>query len=378
MASIEKRKGKYRIRWRDPDGVQRSRTVPDYDTARRVAREIEQVTSAGRRWEPCDGNAIPRVADAFADYLEWAENHFAPNTVRQYSTCLHQFLDWLESDTRRRKPTLDLVTNRRADSWYHFLRHERGLKTSTANLRAVALQSCRTWLYDDEDYHDVTPAPRRRLRLATVPHQPPAAPSWDDMDKAIHAAIHQANNAKHWKVKWNARARVQAFTVLRFTGLRIEQVMQLRWEDFDLDERWLKVRGELGKSRQEKAGRVIPVSEHLVAELATWGTREGWLVDPDRSRRVLHTNGSRVIWELTDVDPRRYKSPHHSFRHGFKSNLLAAGASKPALDYLVGHNMKGTDGHYLDPRTALDMVSAVKLIPAVSQAAKVVRFRSNG
>ncbi|MEL6185073.1 MAG: hypothetical protein AAFU79_10650 [Myxococcota bacterium] len=45
--------------------------------------------------------------------------------------------------------------------------------------------------------------------------------------------------------------------------------------DFDLDAGTLKVRGELGKLADEKRGRIVPVSPHLVDYLAGPGRREG-------------------------------------------------------------------------------------------------------
>ncbi len=46
--------------------------------------------------------------------------------------------------------------------------------------------------------------------------------------------------------------------------------MQLRWDDLDLAEAVLEIRRELGKTQQERRGRRVPISRHLVDELAGW------------------------------------------------------------------------------------------------------------
>ena len=57
---------------------------------------------------------------------------------------------------------------------------------------------------------------------------------------------------------------------MRFTGLRPDlQVMNLRREDFDLDQLVLYV--GMGKTEEEDAGRFVPISPYLAAEVSSWG-----------------------------------------------------------------------------------------------------------
>lgn len=63
---------------------------------------------------------------------------------------------------------------------------------------------------------------------------------------------------------WHRRLAI----VLRFTGLRVQQAMGLRWDDVDLERAKVTVHGEVRQSAQERRGRELSISEHLVAELA--------------------------------------------------------------------------------------------------------------
>ncbi len=55
MSSIGKRNGKYRVRYRDPDGASRSRTFRRKADAERFAREVEVDKDRGRRRARCLG-----------------------------------------------------------------------------------------------------------------------------------------------------------------------------------------------------------------------------------------------------------------------------------------------------------------------------------
>ncbi len=158
----------------------------------------------------------------------------------------------------------------------------------------------------------------------------------------------------------------------RFTGLRQEQVIHIRWEDLDLKKATLFVRK--GKSRREKAlARTVPISPHLVAELKAWRpkgakgplfpdtkkTEEGEL-QPLRSYRNL-TRYVKRGWELaTDEElvrervwkPKNRSSARvtHVFRAAFQGHLMREGVSESVIDWLVGHAARSTRGqHYARP-----------------------------
>jgi hypothetical protein len=52
VASIDKRSGKYRVRYRDPNGQQRSRTFRRKADAERFAREVEVDMDRGQWIDP--------------------------------------------------------------------------------------------------------------------------------------------------------------------------------------------------------------------------------------------------------------------------------------------------------------------------------------
>lgn len=386
MASISKRGRKYIVRWRDPDGVQRTRTAPDYETAKALSRDTERSTALGQRWEPEDATALPALIEVsageatgglFADFMAVARGLYAHGTVRHYDRALREFLLYLEQTTRRRRLTVDLLTRDAVQLWFGALRER--LSVSSARLYVGAVYAAWEWACDSDRYGEHVGRPRR-FDMPTPTTTPAVAPSFEEMDRCITAARALAEVEETPQGRRGYAWRARLLVLLRFTGLRVdEQALQLRWDDVDLERAEITIRGELGKSSRERSGRVIPISSHLVAELAGWGQREGYVLAPWRVDR--HSTSAHVdrCWRAAEVPEKVWGaaggrgrgSAHHAFRRGFKTGLARLGVASHVRDYLVGHH-RGVDDHYLD--SLEEAREAVALLPPLSCDRSVIRL----
>lgn len=402
MASVKKRGGGYQVRWRDPDGTERSRQCPDFGTARTLAREAEQHTALGRRWEPQDAPPPARlehllldtawnegtgehevVGGLIADFLEASESRLAEGTRRHYESALRRFVTFLaERNPRVRRLTVDLLTRDAVEAYFSMLVAEGGrgkpgpgLTVAAARTHVHAIRSAWEWAYDSDTYGEVV----RRPRMISMPRPvgtPARAPTWAEMDATIHAAYRLAEEArKKYQPAWLWRARL--VTLLRFTGLRVdEQAMQLRWDDVDLQRAEITIRGELGKSSAERAGRIIPISPHLVELMAGWGAREGYVIAPHHRDRTSRSQPLTEVWRAAGVPERVWAAGggrgrsqvHHAYRKGFKTGLAQLKVDQDIRDFLVGHN-RGIDYHYLE--TDDSARNAVALIPPIGEPENV-------
>lgn len=391
MASIAKRGKRYIVRWRDPDGVERIRTVPDFDTAKRLQRDVERTAALGQRWQPAVQAAAPELAvidgdeivgGLVEDFLTDRRRTLRPNTMVQYEVGLAQFTDFVRSrNPDRRRLTTDLITREVLGAWWVELVEVRRMSIATARLRLGAVHRCWDWAYDSDAYGSFVGRPRH-LDMPDAVYAPPVAPTWEEMDTFIRVAgeLAAAKDEAGCRLGTCPVERVwrrKLAIVLRFTGLRVDQAMRLDWSDLDLERETLTVRPELGKTRAERVGRIVPVSSHLVAHLSGWGRREGWLF-ADGMNRHAQSTGSTAIWKATGVRPAAWKGhPHHSFRYGFTSGLKRLGADVEAVEYLVGHAIPGVRSRYLDP-AAVPLAEAVKLIPPLSSGLRVLRVATAG
>ena len=281
-----------------------------------------------------------------------------PNTAIRYARALDLFLRYLEKVRGKTAPLPpSLLSRRLLADWYADLKHGglhgRDRTDATRRKLVEVIQLAWAWLFDDEE-HGALFAPPRKLRMAREPARPTVAPTWEEMDACIHAL-------RGWQR--------QLAIVLRFTGLRCQQAMGLRWTDLDLARGRLTLRGELGKSRQEQRGRIVPLSAHLIAFLRTWERTSDWLITSNRQRggereRMARARDLERAWERAGVRKDAWDGrPHHAFRKGFVSGLKRAGADADAVEFLVGHSL-GLRGVYINPE-ALPLTAAINHIPAL-------------
>lgn len=350
MASITKRSGQYRVRWRDPDGRARSRQCPTFTAAKALKLEVEEAVSRGHRWEPRDVRPVPDLVELMKAYLREVARLKSRNTTIAYGSHLNRFKAFLREKQPRGRLHADLLSRDLLREYVAEHLDHVGARTRWQLVRSVE----RFWRWAEDEYEGV-PRPRK-LAMPPVPVLiAPVAPTWAEMDACI--------------AQLSGPAR-KVTLVQRFTGLRRAQVLQLEWTDFDLERATLHVRGELGKSTSERSGRVVPLSQHLVDELAGWGVREGRLVEGRRSGFVSLNEDVVAGWEACDARTAVWKppghgkaQPTHAFRKGFVSGLRGLGANPDAVEFLVGHSL-GLRGVYTDPN-AIGLRDAIELIPAL-------------
>ncbi|MFH1533196.1 MAG: tyrosine-type recombinase/integrase [Pseudomonadota bacterium] len=367
MAHIEKRGRLYRVGWRDEDGKSRHRKCPDRTTALRIKLEVERALAEGNEWKPAGPRRSVDLREILEAFLKDAVRIRRPATVKRHAGSLDIFLRWLQKRTgRNRGHSPELLTKQLLAEFYEDLKaeglHGRPRRLSTVKKIIEVLQRAWAWAYNEDEYTSLVPPPKV-LEMRDDPGIPTVAPTWDEMDACIA-------ECSGWQ---------QCLAImLRYTGLRVQQVMQLQWNNVDLHRGTLRIRGDLGKTRQERRGRFIPLAGHLMRILEEWGPSTGWLVPCGRREdgpkaRVARSRDMVRAWRRAGVREEVWKQrPHHAFRKGFKTGLKRLGADSEAVEYLLGHDL-GISGIYTDPE-GLPLRAAVEKIPPIGYLADVVEL----
>lgn len=258
-------------------------------------------------------------------------------------------LDWLADDGEA--PGLGELTRDNLHRWHGALL-ARDLSRRSAAAYLYEASFAWQWIAASDEFEGRVRA-WRPIDAGSVPPPPRLpAPTMAQVDAAI-AASHTPR-----RPLWPGRL----MTVMRYTGLRAGQVRALRWDDLDLEALRIVVRPELGKSKAEQRGRVVPMHPGLRTELAGWGRREGLLVPVPVSGTDIDYSLLRRIWADAGIEARQ---PLHGIRHAFATTIRAAGHPEDVVGYLLGHAGTVTGAHYIDPSAALwpQLVAAVASIP---------------
>ena len=363
MASVTRRGKGWQVRWRTIGGRRTSRTCPDARTAQRLAREIEQAHATGVDWQPRHTAADPSIGDVAAAFLVDRARTCRQATLNQMTVAVNRFLAYLAERQPRGRIRLDALC-KSALAGFHQHVIDGGASSTTANQYVRHIQGRKglwAWAANDDRYCDITPRPRT-IDLPSSQTAIQALPiGWRECDLAI-----EWPSARAW--------HRQAMTLGRYTMLRRKQIFGLLWSDIDMAEGLIRIRPELGKTRQERRGRIIPATPYLIDELAGWGTREGYVVKMPGAARVINEGPLRAKWYRSGAVPEGVRVQiFHLLRKVGMRELALRGVEMHVIQALVGHARGVTGDVYVQAATIMPLMrEAVGLIAPIATSGATV------
>ena len=180
----------------------------------------------------------------------------------------------------------------------------------------------------------------RALRTPKAPKRVPIVPTAEQTNTLVDAVAQDKFERPH------PERDVALFELLYGCGLRISELVGLNIDDFDLRDRWIRVRGKGRKERQVPYGEKASASlaKYLAKRTAKPGER-ALLVNhrgmrlSDRGAREIVKFYARMVSGDAALHP-------HSLRHAFATHLLSDGADLRSIQELLGHARLATTQKY--------------------------------
>lgn len=130
------------------------------------------------------------------------------------------------------------------------------------------------------------------------------------------------------------------------TGMRIGELVALRWGDVSLDRQHVTVcraawwdsdgKKHEGAPKNHKT-RTIPLTGDALAVLQALPQRTGYVFTDDAGRQLRPTQCKWPLWRAQDAAELRRTGPH-VLRHTFASHLVMRGVPLSAVQALMGHS----------------------------------------
>jgi len=278
-----------------------------------------------------------RIEPLYKEFLTYlsVERNCSPLTIEAYRSDSRLFLRFLEEGGLEAE--VEAIAKPVLRQYVVWLR-ERGLKPSSVARRLHSLRSFWHYLWDS-DYTETNPF--GRLTLPRQPHSLPVYLSEDECRQLIEAAGQQ-------KSEFLACRDQALLTFLIFTGARRGEVLNLTWEEVDLQQGTVRFVAAKGDKT-----RVLPLAERVVESLRQWQE-----LRPVCQHRHLFTTpwGARLgkrglasalqrALQAAGID--RPNITPHKLRHSFACLLLTNGADLHCLQQMLGHSRLDTTGVYL-------------------------------
>jgi integrase len=311
-------------------------------TQAKAQDELESTLAAVRlgTWTPPEPEPTPTVEsdptfhDFASDWFEEHENEWREKTRQDYAWALSYHLLPFFKHHRLSQITIAEVDR------YRTATLKRGKIGALSINKTITRLAQILEVAVERELIERNPARGRRRRLKVAK----SAPVWLDSAEHIGALLDAAGELD--RESGGRTPRRAILTTLTFAGLRIGELVELRWRDVNLADGRITVR----ESKTDAGARLIDVLPALRDELAThkasakpsssservFPTRTGGPLNPSNIRhRILVPAVKRADERLENPLPERLTP--HKLRHTFASVLVALGVDPGAVMDQLGH-----------------------------------------
>jgi integrase/recombinase XerD len=166
--------------------------------------------------------------------------------------------------------------------------------------------------------------PRKELKLPTVLSE-----------EEIKALLFHTLNLKHRCL----------LLVLYSSGLRISEVLNLKWGDIDRERKVIHVRG--GKGRKDRITLLSPIAYDCIADYVMLWKPKVWLFEgPEGAARYSARSINKIIKTSGSRAGITKRISAHTLRHSFATHLLEHGTDLRYIQTLLGHESSKTTERY--------------------------------
>ncbi len=200
---------------------------------------------------------MSELAVAIGRYLgELGRENASVHTIRNYASDLEQFLDYF-SPPGAEPPAPAAIDAPLLREWLTSL-YDRKLDPISIRRKLAAVRSFFQFLLREKS---VPTNAARALRTPKAPKRVPIVPTAEQTNTLVDGVAQDKFERPH------PERDVALFELLYGCGLRISELVGLNLDDFDLRDRWIRVRGKGRKERQ------VPYGEKASAALRKYLAR---------------------------------------------------------------------------------------------------------
>ena len=342
---VERKRGPvWYAKYRLPDGRQvqkklgpawadRGRPRLGYFTKRTAENWLRDLLDESRRGTlPGLVRTGATFADAAAEYLRYIEHDRGrkPSTVRGYRSAIEAHL----LPAFGSAPIED-VTTRDIEQWIaSFDGSPRSRNKLLIELHGILARAKKVYGLPTNAAAEVEKFPSRRSGDINV-----------FLPEEVWALVRAAESDQD----------VAIFLTAAFTGLRMGELLALRWRDIDFTGRTIRVRASyyLGELTTPKSGKVraVPMAPDVASSLAQLGQREFWvddddLVFPGETGGYLDGSALRRRYKLALARAGLRSLRFHDLRHTFGTRMIAKADIRRVQEWM-GHADIQTTMRYL-------------------------------
>ena len=266
------------------------------------------------------------MIDSFINYLEF-EKRSSAHTVLAYRKDLEQASEFVQNSFELND--LESCTHAELRAWIIDL-VEQGLSATTVNRKLATLRSYYKFLMRSQV---ISKDPTYKLKSLKTPKKLPEFVQEDSISSVLEVDVYADT--------FEGQRDKMIMEFLYLTGVRLSELIGLKWKDLNLIEEHVKV---LGKRQKE---RIIPITKSLKQNIVLYQKvfEERFSKIEGNSYFIVSNKGEqsypmmiyRTVRHYLDLFAQNTRRSPHLLRHTFATHLLNKGADLNAVKDLLGH-----------------------------------------
>ena len=266
------------------------------------------------------------MLESFINYLEF-EKRASAHTVLAYKKDLEQFADFYLLSFE--KEDISHADHPEIRAWIIDL-VEQDLSPLSINRKIATLRSFYKFLMRSGE---ITKDPTYKLRALKTPKRLPEFVQEEAMDKILEEI--------QYDLTFEGQRDKMVMEFLYLTGVRLSELLELKWKDIDLYSEGVKV---FGKRKKE---RMIPLTSRLKKNIISYKKvfqetfpfvdESDYFIVINNKEQAYPMKIYRIVKHYLDLFAQTTKRSPHLLRHTFATHLLNKGADLNAVKDLLGH-----------------------------------------
>lgn len=266
----------------------------------------------------------------FINYLRSIRG-YSENTIRAYNADIRSFARWANDNVEDAR--WSKITRKDIDKYLEYMQAQE-LKSSTTNRQISSISSL--YRYMQREGLEVENPCKYESRRKVEQQEPRTIPV-----KAIAKAYNRSKGATKIMIG-----------ILASTGIRIQELLDLTWEDVDFDENTLRIKGKGSKERTVHTEKYV---------LDQWRELLQYAQPKGKIFYFTQRHARYLIYEALKPYSNSPALNPHAIRHTFATELAKTGTPTATIAKMLGHAHIETSEKYINMAEISSQRSAICL-----------------
>ena len=266
------------------------------------------------------------MIESFINYMEY-EKRSSPHTVLAYRHDLEQLQEFVLLSFEIQD--ISTCTHPELRAWVIDL-VEQGMSSTSVNRKIATLRSYYKFLLRSRI---LSQDPTYKLKSLKNPKKLPEFIQETTIESVLNEEVYEGT--------FEGQRDRMVMEFLYLTGVRLSELIGLKWPDLNLIEDQVKV---LGKRKKE---RIIPITKSLKQHILSYqkvfeerfskADSDAYFIVSNKGEQSYSMMIYRIVKHYLDLFAQNTRRSPHLLRHTFATHLLNKGADLNAVKDLLGH-----------------------------------------